>query len=474
LTIFIHSSVSTIRGKTMASYDYQLFVIGGGSGGVRAARIASGLGARVAIAESFRYGGTCVIRGCVPKKLLVYASHFAQDFADAQGFGWTVPHAQFSWPKLIEAKDKEISRLSNIYENNLLNSNVTVMNGRARLVDPHTVEVNGTLFTAEHVLVATGGTPFLPQIPGIEHAITSNEVFDLPALPKRVLIVGGGYIAVEFAGILNGMGAQVTLSYRGDQILRGFDDDVRAHLYAEMTKSGITVLLHRDVSGIARTGDGGLSVRFTQTRQPPIAVDAVLYATGRVPNTQSLGLVQAGVTLDSDGGIKVNAFGKTNIDSVHAVGDVTNRIALTPVAIREGAALANTLFGPSSISADLTTVPSAVFSQPPIATVGLTQAQALAQYAQIDVYSSNFRSMRHTLSGRDERTLIKLIVDSATQRVLGAHMVGADSPEIIQGLAIAIRMGATKADFDATVALHPSAAEEFVTLREKTVHTRSC
>ncbi len=457
----------------MTSYDHQLFVIGGGSGGVRAARVASALGARVAIAESFRYGGTCVIRGCVPKKLLVYASHFAQDFADAQGFGWTVTAAQFSWPNLIAAKNKEISRLSNIYENNLVNSNVTVMNGRARLVDPHTVEVNETQFTAEHILVATGGTPFTPQIPGIEHAITSNEVFDLPALPKRVLIVGGGYIAVEFAGILNGMGAQVTLSYRGEQVLRGFDDDVRGHLSEEMAKSGIAVLLHQDVSGIERTGDGSLSVRFTQAEQPPIAVDAVLFATGRVPNTQGLGLVEAGVTLDSDGGIKVTEFGKTNVDSIHAVGDVTNRIALTPVAIREGAALANTLFGPTSIGADLTTVPSAVFSQPPIATVGLTEAQALAQYAQIDVYSSNFRSMRHTLSGRDERTLIKLIVDSNSQRVLGAHMVGADSPEIIQGLAIAIRMGATKADFDATVALHPSAAEEFVTLREKAVRTRS-
>jgi glutathione reductase (NADPH) len=458
----------------MTSYDYQLFVIGGGSGGVRAARTASGLGARVAITESFRYGGTCVIRGCVPKKLLVYAAHFAQDFADAKGFGWTVPAAEFSWPKLIEAKNKEISRLSNLYENNLVRSEVTVMNGRAHLVDPHTVDVNGIQFTAEHILIATGGTPFLPQIPGIAHAITSNEVFDLPALPKRVLIVGGGYIAVEFAGILNGMGAQVTLSYRGEQVLRGFDDDVRAHLHSEMAKSGVTVLLSQSVSGIARTDDGVLSVRFTQTEQSPIAVDTVLFATGRVPNTQGLGLAEAGVTLDDAGGIKVNAFGKTNVESIHAVGDVTNRIALTPVAIREGAALADTLFGPTPVSADLTTVPSAVFSQPPIATVGLTQAQALAQHEQIDVYSSNFRSMRHTLSGRDERTLVKVIVDSANQRVLGAHMVGADSPEIIQGLAIAIRMGATKADFDATVALHPSAAEEFVTLREKTVHTRSC
>jgi len=457
----------------MPSYEYQLFVIGGGSGGVRAARIASGLGARVAIAENFRYGGTCVIRGCVPKKLLVYAAHFAEDFADAQGFGWTAPPAQFSWPKLIEAKNKEITRLSSIYENNLTGSKVEVMHGAARLVDAHTVLVSGKQITAEHILVATGGTPFVPQIPGIEHAITSNEVFDLPQLPKRVLIVGGGYIAVEFSGILNGLGAKVTLCYRGEQVLRGFDDDVRAHLHDEMVKKGITVLLHNDVTRIDKLVDGSLSVALAGAPSSPLAVDAVLYATGRVPNTQGLGLVEAGVDLDQAGGVKVDAFSQTNIKSIHAVGDVTNRIALTPVAIREGAALANTLFGPAPVSADLTTVPSAVFSQPPIGTVGLTETQALDQHGEIDIYSSKFRNMRHTLSGRDERTLVKLIVDTASQRVLGAHMVGADSPEIIQGLAIAIRMGATKADFDATVALHPSAAEEFVTLRDKVTRKRN-
>ena len=451
----------------MASYDYQLFVIGGGSGGVRAARIASGLGARVAIAENFRYGGTCVIRGCVPKKLLVYAAHFAEDFADAQGFGWTVPPAEFSWPQLIEAKNKEITRLSDMYENNLKGSGVEVMHGAARLVDAHTVAVNGQKITAEHILVATGGTPFVPQIPGIEHAITSNEVFDLPQLPRRVLIVGGGYIAVEFAGIINGLGARVTLCYRGQQVLRGFDDDVRAHLFDEMVKKGITVLLHQDVACIDKLNDASLSVPLTGAQGPTLEVDAVLYATGRVPNTQGLGLAAVGVALGKAGGVMVDAFGQSSIASIHAVGDVTNRIALTPVAIREGAALASTLFGPTPISADLTTVPSAVFSQPPIGTVGLTEAQALARHGEIDIYSSTFRNMRHTLSGRDERTLIKLIVDTASQRVLGAHMVGADAPEIIQGLAIAIRMGATKADFDATVALHPTAAEEFVTLRDK-------
>ena len=455
-----------------SSYDYQLFVIGGGSGGVRAARIASGLGARVAIAESFRYGGTCVIRGCVPKKLLVYAAHFAEDFADAKGFGWTLPPAEFSWPHLIEAKNKEIARLSGLFESNLLGAKVTVLHGSARLLDPHTVEVNGQRLRAEHILIATGGTPYVPSIPGIEYAITSNEVFDLPQLPKRVLIVGGGYIAVEFAGILHGLGAQVTLCYRGEHILRGFDDEVARHLQAEMVKKGITVLLNQDVAQIQKLADGSLSVALVGAPDTPLVVDAVLYATGRVPNTQGLGLAEVGVDLNDKGAVKVDAFGQTNLASVHAVGDVTHRISLTPVAIREGAALANTLFGPQPVHADLTTVPSAVFSQPPIGTVGLTEAQALAQFGEVDLYRSTFRSLRHTLSGRDERTLVKLVVDSASQRVLGAHMVGADAPEIIQGLAIAIRMGATKADFDATVALHPSAAEEFVTLRDKIVRKK--
>ena len=456
----------------MISYDYQLFVIGGGSGGVRAARIASGLGARVAIAESFRYGGTCVIRGCVPKKLLVYAAHFAEDFADAKGFGWTVPPAEFSWPQLIAAKDKEIARLSSIYENNLLASKVTVLHGNAHLVDPHTVVLNGQRIHAKHILIATGGMPYLPSIPGIEHAITSNEVFNLPQLPKRVLIVGGGYIAVEFAGVLNGLGAQVTLCYRGQHILRGFDDEVAAHLQAELVKKGITVLLNQHVVQINKSPDASLAVELTGGQNLPLAVDAVLYATGRVPNTQGLDLAEVGVFLDHKGGVKVDAFGRTNVASIHAVGDVTDRISLTPVAIREGAALANTLFGPAPVSADLRTVPTAVFSQPPIGTVGLTEAHALDQYGEIDIYSSKFRSMRHTLSGRDEQTLIKLIVDSASQRVLGAHMVGAYAPEIIQALAVAIHMGARKSDFDATVALHPSAAEEFVTLRDKIVKKR--
>lgn len=456
----------------MSAFDYQFFVIGGGSGGVRAARVAAGLGASVAIAENFRYGGTCVIRGCVPKKLLVYAAHFSDDFTDAKGFGWTLPPAEFSWPRLIAAKNQEIARLSAIYEDNLRRSGVNVLQGAARLVDAHTVEVDGQRFSAQHILIATGGKPFLPSIPGIEHAITSNEVFDLPQLPRRVLIVGGGYIAVEFAGILNGLGAQVTLSYRGEQILRGFDDDLRQHLHDEMVKKGIRILLRSEVKRMDSMADGSLKADIAGAGEASGLFDTVLYATGRIPNSGGLGLAGVGVKLDQAGAVQVDPFGQSSIPSIHAVGDVTDRIALTPVAIREGAAVANSLFGPTRSAADLAVVPSAVFSQPPIGTVGLSEVQALAQHEEIDIYRASFRPLRHALSGRDERTLVKLIVDSASQRVLGAHMLGADAPEIIQGLAIALRMGATKADFDATVALHPTAAEEFVTLREKTTRRR--
>jgi len=456
----------------MPSFDYQLFVIGGGSGGVRAARIAAGHGARVAIAESFRYGGTCVIRGCVPKKLLVYAAHFSEDFAAAADFGWTVPPATFSWAKLIAAKDGEIARLADLYENNLRGSGVAMENGAARLVAPHTVEVNGRCFSAEHILIATGGKPSLPPIPGIEHAISSNEAFDLPRLPKRVLIVGGGYIAVEFAGIFNGLGAEVTISYRGEQILRGFDDDLRRHLHDEMAKKGIHILLKSDVTGIERCSDGALEAAISGSEVKPLPFDAVLYATGRVPNVAGLGLAEAGVELEPGGGVRVDELCRTSVPHIFAVGDVTNRVALTPVAIREGAAVANTLFGPMPTTADITLVPSAVFSQPPIGTVGLSEAEALAIYDEIDIYRSDFRPLRQAFSERSERTLVKLIVDAASQRVLGAHMVGADAPEIIQGLAVAIRMGATKADFDATLAIHPTSAEEFVTLREKSTRSR--
>jgi len=459
----------------MTRSDFDLFVIGGGSGGVRAARIAANLGARVVIAESDRYGGTCVIRGCVPKKLLVYASNYAQQFADAVGFGWCVPPATFSWPKLIAAKDAEISKLSVMYEKNLLAAGVQVLQGAARVLDAHTVEVNGQHIRAEHILVATGGTPFLPTLPGIEHAITSNEVFHLPAQPKRVLIVGGGYIAAEFVGIFHGLGSAVTLAYRGEQILRGFDDDLRSHLHGEMVQQGVRILLHTDVTCIEKRADASLQVSLRSAEDPgelQDSFDAVLYATGRIPNTQGLGLAQAGVALDKADGVIVDTYGHSNVPSIHAVGDVTHRIALTPVAIREGAALAHTLFGRAPVAADLTTVPSAVFSQPQMGTVGLTEAQALAQCAQIDIYRANFRALGRGLTGSKARTLVKLVVDSASQRVLGAHMVGDDAAEIIQSLAVAIRMGATKADFDATVALHPTSAEEFVTLKEKTTRFR--
>ncbi|HUW39320.1 MAG TPA: glutathione-disulfide reductase [Rhodocyclaceae bacterium] len=455
----------------MANYDYQLFVIGGGSGGVRAARVAAAHGARVALAESYRYGGTCVIRGCVPKKLLVYAAHFSEDLALAEGFGWSVPAASFSWAMLIAAKDREIARLSALYETNLRRSGVVLFEGAARLADAHTVVINGERHSAEHILIATGGAPVMPAIPGIEYALSSNEVFELPQLPERVLIVGGGYIAVEFAGIFHGLGTEVTVAYRGEQILRGFDDDLRRHLHDEMRRKGINIRLGSKVTRIERRIDGVLEAVFDGDagRQ---SFDAVLYATGRAPNVAGLGLAELGVELEPGGGIRVDELGRSSVASIYAVGDVTDRIALTPVAIREGAAVADTLFGPTPTEAAIASVPSAVFSQPPIGIVGLSESEALARYEAIDIYRTEFRPLRQAFREDGERTLIKLIVDAASQRVLGAHMVGADAPEIIQGLAIAVRMGATKADFDATLAIHPTAAEEFVTLKEKTTRYR--
>lgn len=446
---------------------YDLFVIGAGSGGVRAARVAAGYGARVAIAEAHRFGGTCVVRGCVPKKLLAYAAHYREDFADAAGFGWTAGEPRFSWPQLIANKNREIARLSGIYRELLDRSGVAMYEGAATLVDRHTVAIGGTHVSAEHILVASGSRPFMPDLPGVEHAITSNEAFELPELPPRVLVVGGGYIAVEFAGIFNGLGANVVLAYRGEHILRGFDDDVRTHLSAEMRKKGVDVRVRSDVSRIERRADGALEVRWREPRGTVLVVDAVLYATGRVPNTAGLGLEALGVALDAQGGIVTDACCRSSVPGVYAIGDVTNRIALTPVAIREGQAVATTLFGGADTPIDHDYVPSAVFSQPPVGSVGLSEAAALARFGHIDVYRSSFRPLRHALTGRDERTLVKLVVDAATERVVGAHMVGADAPEIVQGLAIAVKMGATKRDFDATTGIHPTAAEEFVTLREK-------
>ena len=449
----------------MDQYDFDLFTIGAGSGGVRASRMAASFGARVAVAENHRAGGTCVIRGCVPKKLMVYAAHFHEDFEDARGYGWTVPDATFSWPALIEAKDREIARLEGIYENLLAKAGATLLRGRARLLDAHTVEIEGRRHTARYILVATGGWPVRPDIPGAELGITSNEAFELKHLPRRVLMIGGGYIAVEFAGIFRGLGAEVTLSYRGSEILRGFDDDVRKHLRGELEAKGIRVLLHNEVKSIEREG-AGLRAR-TSDIDITFDCDAVMFATGRAPNTANLGLEAAGVKLDENGAVVVDEFSRTSAEHIYAVGDVTDRIQLTPVAIREGAAVANTLFNNRPTSVAHNNVPSAVFSQPPIGTVGVTEEQAIAQYGRVEVYQSSFRPLKHTLSGRNEKSYMKLIVEAKSQKVIGVHMVGADAPEIIQGLGIAVVAGLTKQQFDDCVGIHPTAAEEFVTMREK-------
>jgi glutathione reductase (NADPH) len=451
----------------MNRFDYDLFTIGAGSGGIRASRISHHLGARVGIAENYRIGGTCVIRGCVPKKLLSYAAHYAEDFEDARGYGWSIEGATFSWPALIANKNREIARLSKVYSDGFARVGVDVVEGTAKLVDAHTVAIGERRVTAQNILVATGGWPVKPAIPGIGHAITSNEAFELPELPKRILMVGGGYVAVEFAGIFHGLGSEVTLSYRGEQILRGFDDDVRQHLHDEMAKKGVSILLESTVSSIARRADGALEVSLRGLSGNSLVCDAVMFATGRTPNTARLGLEEIGVKLDEEGGVVVDRFCRSSVANIFAAGDVTNRIALTPVAIREGAAVAMTLFGGAETPVDLDDVPSAVFSQPPVGTVGLSETQAVEKLGRVDIYKASFRPLRHTLSGRDERTLVKLVVDAATQRVAGAHMVGADAPEIIQGLALAVKAGLTKAQFDATVGIHPTAAEEFVTLREK-------
>lgn len=457
----------------VSAFDFDYFVIGAGSGGVRSSRIAAGLGARVAIAEDYRFGGTCVIRGCVPKKLMVYASHFREEIEDAAGFGWTVTGADFSWKTLIANKDREISRLEGIYQKLLENAKVRTLRGRATVTGAHSVELGGQRITSKYILIATGGWPVKPEIPGIEHAITSNEAFELAELPRRVLVVGGGYIAVEFAGIFNGLGADVTLSYRGEQILRGFDDDVRGHLAQEIAKKGISVRIRSEVLSIGRNPDGSLSVAMRSNDSEDILeVDAVMYATGRHPNTRNLGLEKAGVALGKDGAVVVDEFGRSSVDSIFAVGDVTHRYALTPVAIREGQCVANTLFGAGPAAIDHELIPTAVFSQPPVGTVGLGESAALLRHPEIEVYKTSFRPMKHTLSGRDERTFMKLVVDAGSQKVVGAHMVGADAPEIIQGVAIAVKAGLTKAQFDQTVGIHPTAAEEFVTLRDKTVVRR--
>jgi glutathione reductase (NADPH) len=452
----------------MAEFDVDLFVIGGGSGGVRAGRIAAGHGARVAVAEEYRMGGTCVIRGCVPKKLFVIGSHIHHEIEDAAGFGWTIPPVSFDWKTLVANKDREIARLEGIYTSNVEKSGATVHKTRAVFEDAHTLRLtDGKTVTAKYILIATGGAPnHGPAIPGIEHVISSNEAFHLDELPRRVVIQGGGYIALEFAGIFAGYGSDVTVVYRGDNILRGFDEDVRAHVRTEMEKQGITILTGCTVSKVDRHGK-----EFTThlSNGSSIASEQVMFAIGRHPNVANLGLEKAGVAISPrNGGIAVDGWSKTSVPSIYAIGDVTHRLNLTPVAIREGHAFADTVFGKRPVQVDHATIPTAVFSQPEVGTVGLTEAEAREKFSHVDIYKTDFKPIKATMSGRDTRILMKLVVDGASGRVLGCHIVGDAAAEIVQAVAIAVKMKATKADFDATFALHPTAAEELVTMRTPT------
>lgn len=451
----------------MSGSKVDLFVIGGGSGGVRAARIAAQHGARVMLAEEFRMGGTCVIRGCVPKKLFVYAGRFAHDLEDMAGFGWTVEGARFDWPTLIANKDKEIARLEGIYQRNAEAAGATVLASRAVVEGPHSVRVlaTGEVIEAERILIATGAKPALgPDIPGRDLAITSNEAFNLKHFPKRILVQGAGYIAVEFAGLFRALGAEVHLVLRGDKILRGFDEDVRDHLTAEMTRAGVNIFTGRTLNAISQEADG----KHVQLSDGAlVVVDEVMLAIGRDPNSRALGLEEVGVELDPLGAIKVDAGSQTTVPSIFAVGDVTNRVNLTPVAIREGHAFADTVYGNKPWTVDHSLIATAVFSEPEIGTVGLTEQAARAAGHALDIYKATFRPLKGTLSGSPTRMLMKLVVDQASDKVLGCHVVGDGAAEMIQMAAIAIGMGATKADFDRTVAVHPTAAEEFVTMRTK-------
>jgi glutathione reductase (NADPH) len=448
----------------MARYDYDLITIGAGSGGVRASRLAGRFGARVAVVEELRVGGTCVLRGCVPKKLLVYGSHFREEVADMAGYGWSVEGVSHDWGAMIAAKDKELDRLHGIYMNLLNGAGNTVLDGRGVVVDPHTVEVEGKRYTSERILIATGGWPSLPDVPGIEHAITSNEALDLPQRPERVAIVGSGFIAVEFAGIFNSFGSETHLIYRADKVLRGFDEDMRIALTGELKKKG----LHQHPETLPTRIEKGADCYLVHLSDGEVLeVDAVMYATGRRPNTKGIGLESVGVELADNGAVKVDEWSRSSVLSIWAIGDVTDRIQLTPVALAEGQAFAETEFNNNPIRPDHDDVPSAVFSQPPIGTVGLSEAAAAKKYGALDIYVSGFRPMKYTMTENSERGLMKLVVDRASQRVVGAHMLGVDAPEIIQGVAIAVRMGATKRDFDRTIGIHPTAAEEFVTMREK-------
>ncbi len=456
----------------MNTFDYDLVVVGGGSGGVRAARIAANHGARVAIAEEFRWGGTCVIRGCVPKKLLVMASEFARHAVDSRGFGWLPQAMQHDWSLLREAKEREITRLEGIYRSLLQGAGATVFEARATLLAPHVVDIGGRQVTAKHILIATGAAPQSPAISGAEHLINSNQAFDLPALPRRIVVLGGGYIACEFAGIFNGLGAQVTQVHRGDLLLRGFDGDVRQHLTREIAKTGIRLALNVEPTGVSVGSDAtGSCLHVHLNNGNVLQADTVLAATGRRPNTQGLGLEALGVATTASGALIVDKHARTNVPDIFAVGDCTTGPQLTPVAIRQGHAFADTVFGGQARTVDLRFIATAVFSQPQVATVGLSEEQARyaapgPSAAALRIYMTTFKPMKATLSGRDERTLMKLVVDDTSDRILGAHMVGPDAAEIMQGLAIALQAGATKAHFDATIGIHPTAAEEFVTLRQ--------
>lgn len=450
----------------MASYDYDLFVIGGGSGGVRAARIAAQHGARVAIAEEYRYGGTCVIRGCVPKKLFVYASEIAHHLEGSRGFGWDIERHSFDWPTLVSRKDAEIDRLNTIYISLLERAKVAVLNGRAQLVDPHTLEVAGHgRVTAKIILVATGGRPFLPDVPGVECSITSNEAFHLPALPQHITVVGGGFIAVEFAHIFNGLGCNVSMVHRRPHMLRGFDEDLRVAVTDGLRSRGVALHMDTEVVGIDNHDTG---IKLALKNGGTIDSDTFMCATGRVPNTDC-GLAEVGVELGKRGAVVVDEYSRSSVDSIYAVGDCTDRVALTPVAIREGQAFADTVFGDKPSTVDYDCIPAAVFAQPTAATVGLSEADARDKFEQVDIYKALFRPMKHTLSGSSEKVLTKLVVETASQRVVGVHIVGDAAAEMIQCVAIAVKMGATKADFDATVALHPTTSEELVLMKTKWV-----
>ena len=448
----------------MSEFDYDLFTIGAGSGGVRASRVAASHGAKVAVAEEFRVGGTCVIRGCVPKKMLVYGAHFAEDLEDAQQFGWEMGECHFNWKKLRDNVLADVDRLNGLYRQTLENHDVEIINERAVLTGPHEITLSsGRTVTAQHILIAVGAHPHVPQCPGHELGITSNEAFHLDAIPKRMLIAGAGYIANEFAGIFHQFGAKVTLINRSDQLLRGYDESLRDRLLQISLMKGIEFRFNADFRGIEKNDDG--SLRVSMTNHDDIDVDCVLFATGRLPNTKGLGLEAAGVEIDARGAVQVDRFSKTNIDHIYAVGDVTDRVQLTPVAIREGQAFADTVFGnkPTSVSYDC--IPSAVFSHPPLASVGMTEGEARNKLGTIKVYQSDFRPMKNVVAGRNERGLYKMICEGDNERVVGLHMIGPDAAEIMQGAAVAVKAGLTKADFDATVAIHPTMAEELVLMK---------